>query len=185
MKGGNGHDPGAGGAYSEVVDKIMPISFRPLSIAAAVAVGLATAGPATASQASCAPGEPRVLVHVAGLKQVRRQLKISLYGSDGDRWLAKKGCISRMKVPVAGRSVNVCMAVPAPGRYALAVHHDVNLNGADDRQDGGGYSRNPKVSLFNPKPSFDKVAFTVGTGPAGVGSDPLYINGLSVSPAEG
>ena len=46
--------------------------------------------------------------------------------------------------------------MPAPGRYAVAVHHDLNANGERDRQDGGGYSRNPKVSLLNPKPAFSQ-----------------------------
>lgn len=185
MKGGNGHDRGADGAYSEVIDKIMSISFCPLSIAAAVTAGLAMVAPASATQTNCAAGKPGVLVHVAGLKQARGQLKISLYGSDRDRWLAKKGRISRMKIPVTGRSMDICMPVPAPGRYAVAVHHDFNLNGERDRHDGGGFSRNPRVSLFNPKPSFEKAAFNVGTGPARVGVTLLYIKGLSVGPAEG
>lgn len=163
----------------------MSISFRPFSIAAAVAAGLAMAGPAAAAPASCVAGKPGVLVHVAGFKQARGLLKISLYGSDRDRWLAKKGRISRVKVPVTARSMDICMPVPTPGRYAVAVHHDLNLNGERDRQDGGGYSRNPKVSLFNPKPSFDRAAFTVGAGPARVGVTLLYIKGLSVGPAEG
>lgn len=141
--------------------------------------------PTPAAPTSCAAGKPGVLVHVAGLKQARGQLKISLYGADQDRWLAKKGRISRVKIPVTGRSMDVCMPVPAPGRYAVAVHHDFNFNGERDRHDGGGYSRNPKVSLFNPKPSFDRAAFTVGTGTARVGVTLLYIKGLSVGPAEG
>ncbi len=62
--------------------------------------------------------------------------------------------------------MDVCVPVPAPGRYAVAVHHDLNVNGERDRQDGGGYSRNPKVSLMKPKPSFSKAAFEVGNGPA-------------------
>jgi uncharacterized protein (DUF2141 family) len=73
--------------------------------------------------------------------------------------------------------------VPAPGRYAVAVHHDFNRNGERDRQDGGGYSRNPKVSLLNPKPPFSKAAFTVGNGPSKVGVTLLYIKGLNVGPA--
>ena len=73
--------------------------------------------------------------------------------------------------------------MPAPGRYAVAVHHDLNGNGEHDRQDGGGYSRNPHVSLTNPRPAFSSTAFTVGNGPARVGVRLLYVNGLSVGPA--
>jgi uncharacterized protein (DUF2141 family) len=148
---------------------------------AAAAATLAVASPASAS-AGCAAGKPSVLIHVAGFKQAAGKVKISLYGEDGSRWLAKGGKIGKVKVPVTGRTMDICMPVPAPGRYAVAVHHDLNVNGERDRQDGGGYSRNPKVSLFNPKPPFSKAAFTVGNGPARVGVTMLYVNGLSVGP---
>lgn len=149
--------------------------------AALVAATSALALPAPAAAAAgCAPGKPSVIVHLAGFKRPTGKVKVSLYGSDSHRWLSKGGRISRVKVPVTGKAMDVCMPVPAPGRYALAVHHDVNLNGERDRQDGGGYSRNPKVSLFNPKPSFSKAAFQVGNGPARVGVTLLYVRGLSV-----
>jgi uncharacterized protein (DUF2141 family) len=79
--------------------------------------------------------------------------------------------------------MDVCLPLPAPGRYAVAVHHDSNFNGHRDRHDGGGYSRNPKVSLMNPKPPFTKAAFNVGNGPARVGVTLLYMKGLSVGRA--
>jgi len=145
--------------------------------AASGAVGFVA--PAGAS-ASCAPGKPSVIVHVAGLKQPAGDVKVSLYGSDTDRWLARGGRISKVKIPVTARAMDICMPVPAPGRYAVAVHHDYNVNGARDRQDGGGYSRDPKVSLLNPKPPFAKAAFEVGNGPARVGVTMLYLKGFSV-----
>jgi uncharacterized protein (DUF2141 family) len=185
-KWGNGQRNGAVCAYSEAVGKIMSKSAIPLVIgSAAIAVGsIALVLPQSASAArTCSPGSPSVLVHVAGFKQPAGKVKLTLYGSDTNRWLAKGGRISKVKVPVTGRSMNICVPVPAPGRYALAVHHDLNVNGARDRQDGGGYSRNPKVSLFHPKPPFAKAAFTVGNGPARVGVTLLYIKGLSVGPA--
>jgi uncharacterized protein (DUF2141 family) len=149
-------------------------------LAATAALALPT--PAAAA-AGCAPGKPSVVVHLAGFKQPTGKVKVSLYGSDTNRWLAKGGRISKVKVPVTGRAMDVCLPVPAPGRYAVAVHHDLNVNGSRDRQDGGGYSRNPKVSLLNPKPAFSKAAFEVGNGPARVGVTLLYIKGLSVGPA--
>ena len=163
----------------------MSISRVPLFVAGCAAT-LATAAAIPASAAStasaaCIAGKPSVLVHVAGFKQPRGKVKLSLYGAD--HWLNKQGRISKIKVPVTGRAMDICIPVPAPGRYAVAVHHDFNVNGERDRQDGGGYSRNPKVSLLNPKPAFAKAAFTVGNGPARVGVTLLYIKGLSVGPA--
>lgn len=152
--------------------------------AALIAATGALALPVPADAATgCAPGKPSVLVHLQGFKRPAGKVKVSLYGPDGSRWLAKGGKISKVKVPVTARSMDLCLPVPAPGRYAVAVHHDLNVNGERDRQDGGGYSRNPKVSLFNPKPSFSKAAFTVGEGPTRVGVTLLYIKGLSVGPA--
>ena len=163
----------------------MPKS-RLLIPAAAVAalMSLALASPAASATSECAPNKPAVLIHLAGFKQASGQVKVSLYGADTSRWLVKKGRIAKVKVPVTGSAMDICMPVPAPGRYALAVHHDLNANGGRDRQDGGGYSRNPKVSLFNPKPSFDKAAFSVGKGPAQVRVRLLYVRGLGIGPVE-
>ena len=180
---GRGH--GAACAYSEAVSKIMSKTSVPLLIGgvamAAAAIALAIPAPAVAAGA-CVPGKPSVIVHLAGFKQPAGRVKLSVYDDSG-RWLAKGGKISKIKVPVTGRSMDVCVPVPAPGRYAVAVHHDLNVNGERDRQDGGGYSRNPKVSLLNPKPAFSRAAFNVGNGPAKVGVTLLYVKGLSVGPA--
>lgn len=165
----------------------MPISRFPLliaSVALVAATGSAAfASSARAAGAGCVPGRPSVVVRVAGFKQPTGKVKVSLYGSDTDRWLAKGGKIGKVKVPVTARAMDICVPVPAPGRYAVAVHHDLNRNGERDRQDGGGYSRDPKVSLLNPKPAFSRAAFTVGNDPARVGVTLLYIRGLSVGPA--
>ena len=152
--------------------------------AALAAASVVFAFPGSAEAASgCAAGKPSVMVHVAGFKKPAGKVKVSLYGSDSDRWLAKGGRVSKVKLPVTGKSMDICMPVPGPGRYAVAVHHDLNVNGSRDRHDGGGYSRNPKVSLLNPKPDFSKAAFKVGNGPARVGVKLLYLKGFSVGPA--
>lgn len=164
----------------------MPKSSFPLVAggAALIAASSALALPAPAGAVSaCAPGKPSVIVQLAGFKQPTGRVKVSLYGADSRRWLAKGGKIGKVKMPVTGKAMDICVPVPAPGRYAVAVHHDLNVNGERDRQDGGGYSRNPKVSLLNPKPSFSKAAFEVGNGPAKVGVTLLYIKGLGVGPA--
>ena len=154
------------------------------AVALGVPLLLAIAAPAAGAVPDCAPGKPSVMVHVAGFKQVSGQVKVSLYGADTRRWLAKKGRIAKVKVPVTARAMDICMTVPGPGRYAISVHHDLNADGARDRHDGGGYSRDPRVSLFNPKPAFDKAAFSVGAEPTRIGVTLLYIRGLSVGPVQ-
>ena len=103
---------------------------------ALVAAASAHAIPAPAGAADgCAPGKPSVIVHLDGFKQATGRVKLSLYGSDSRRWLAKGGKITKVKIPVTSKSMDVCLPVPAPGRYAVAVHHDLNTNGQRDRHD--------------------------------------------------
>jgi len=172
------------GAYSGTFWEIMRKSRLSLIAATAFLVAPSPSLAMVGDVASCAQGQPSVLVRVSGFKQATGRIKVSVYDDSG-RWLAKGGKIARVKVPVTGRTMDVCVAVPAAGRYAVAVHHDLNQNGERDRRDGGGYSRNPKVSLLNPKPDFAKAAFMVGRGPARVDVTLLYLDGLRVAPVAG
>jgi uncharacterized protein (DUF2141 family) len=59
-----------------------------------------------------------------------------------------------------------CIPVPAAGRYGIAVRHDRNGNGKTEiMEDGGGFSNNPSLSIFNlGKPAAGKVGIEVGQG---------------------
>ena len=155
--------------------------------AALVALGLSAPAASAivgADAAACAAGKPSLLVRVKGLKQPTGTLKLSVYGSNPSVYLKKQGRLRRAKVPVTSRGpIDVCIAVPKSGRYAVAVHHDLNGNGNKDRHDGGGYSNNPRVSLIDMRPAFSRTAVSVGTAPARVSVRLLYIKGLSVGPA--
>ena len=165
----------------------MRYSYFPVLAAAAVALGLtapAAAGIVGADAAVCAAGKPSLLVRVNGLKQPTGTLKLSVYGNNPSVYLKKQGRLRRIKVPVNSRGpIDVCVAVPRSGRYAVAVHHDLNNNGDKDRHDGGGYSNNPRVSLTNMRPAFARTAVSVGQSPARVDVRLLYVRGLSVGPA--
>ena len=162
----------------------------PLAAAGALtALGLAMpaaakiVGPDAAVCASAS--RPALLVRVNGLKQPTGTLKLSLYGNNPSVYLKKEGRLRRVKLPVRTRGpVDVCIAVPKAGRYAVAVHHDLNANGDKDRHDGGGYSNNPRVSLTNLRPPFARTAVSVGATPARVDVRLLYVNGLTVGPAK-
>ena len=154
--------------------------------AAFVALGLSTPAESAivgADAAVCVAGKPSLLVRVNGFKEATGTLKLSVYGNNPAVYLKKQGRLRRIKVPVHSRGpVDVCIAVPRSGRYAVAVHHDLNDNGKD-RHDGGGYSNNPRVSLLNMRPPFARTAVTVGQSPARVDVRLLYVRGLSVGPA--
>ena len=158
-------------------------------VAGAAVVALGLGAPASgaivgADAAVCAAGKPALLVRVNGLKQPTGTLKLSVYGNNPSVYLKKQGRLRRVKVPVSSRGpIDVCVAVPRSGRYAVAVHHDLNANGNKDRHDGGGYSNNPRVSLTNMRPAFARTAVSVGQAPAKVDVRLLYVRGLSVGPA--
>ena len=158
---------------------LFPLGFAGLMLGiSAPAAVVGTDAPA------CAAGKPSLLVRVSGLKQASGTVKLALYGSNPAVYLKKEGRLRRIKVPVRGSGpLDVCIAVPKPGRYAVAVHHDLNANGDRDRHDGGGYSNNPRVSITNLRPSFAKTAVAVGRAPARIDVRLLYVRGLSVGPA--
>ncbi len=129
----------------------------------------------------CAGGKPSVLVHLSGFKSATGTARVILYNNEG--YLKKGGRLGREKIRVKSVSpVDVCLPVPGPGRYAVVVHHDVNGNGERDLNDGGGYSRNPSLSLTSLKAPFSKTGFTVGNSPQTVTIRLQYRKGLSVGP---
>ncbi|MBA3730551.1 MAG: DUF2141 domain-containing protein [Sphingomonas sp.] len=167
---------------------IMRKTLSPLAIAGCtLALGVAVPSGAAvvgSDAATCAAGKPSLVVRVSGLKQASGTVKLALYGSDQAGYLKKQGRLRRIKVPVRGSGpLDVCIAVPRPGRYAVAVHHDLNANGDRDRHDGGGYSNNPKVSVANLKPPFAQTAVAVGRTPTRIDVRLLYVRGLRIGPA--
>ena len=133
---------------------------------------------------ACLAGKPSMLVRVSGLKKPSGTVKVAVYAAEG--YLAKGGKLRKVVVPVRSTApIDVCIAVPKAGQYAVAVHHDINGNGDKDANDGGGYSGNPRLSITNLKPPFGKTAVRVGAAPRHVTVLLQYRNGLSIRPANG
>ena len=108
-------------------------------------------------------------------------MRVQIY--DASNFLVKGQRVARVDLPVTSSVMPVCVALPRPGSYAVAVRHDVNGNNkSGDWSDGGGFSRNPKISFFHLKPSFGEVAVPVGNGPRGVSVVLNYRQGLSIGP---
>lgn len=149
----------------------------------------ATATPAPAAilgsdADACLSGRPSLVVRVSGFKQPSGTVKVALYAAQG--YLAKGGKLGKVVVPVRSTApMDICIAVPRPGEYAVAVHHDLNGNGDKDSSDGGGYSGNPRLSIMNLRPSFGKTAVHVGSAPRQVAVQLQYRHGLSIGPVRG
>ena len=150
--------------------------------AAAPAYAQEILGPDAEACRAGAPG-PSALVRIYGFKDHDGMLRVQLYGSNPDDFLAKGKKLKRIELPVvASGDMNVCVALPSYGEYAVAVRHDRDGNGKSGWNDGGGFSGNPKLSLVNLKPEFEESSFAAREGVAVVDVVMNYRNGLSIKP---
>ncbi|MEH3158943.1 MAG: DUF2141 domain-containing protein [Sphingomonas taxi] len=153
------------------------LRFLPLAL-----LTLATPAAAQRDTAGCTAATPhRVLVTVRGLRPSSGGVRVQLYDEAG--FLEKGRWLARVETPGSGRhSVEVCVPVPRPGTYGIAVRHDANANGKSDSGDGGAFSRDPKLSILRLKPAFAQVAVPLGAGTSRVTVTANYRHGLSVGP---
>ncbi|MDB5662370.1 MAG: hypothetical protein JWN59_708 [Sphingomonas bacterium] len=156
-----------------------------LALVPAVGAQAAAIGP---DAAACRAGAaaPAVLVHIDGFKAHTGRVRVQVYGSDPADFLSKGKRLKRIDLPVASHgAMDVCVALPAPGNYAIAVRHDINGSGKSDWNDGGGFSRNPSISLVSLKPRYQDVVIGVGGVPRPVDITLNYRRGLSIKPVAG
>jgi len=127
---------------------------------------------AQTSLACSAPGVtaamPRIEMTVSTIRKMSGDITFTLYGDNPRRFLAHRGKIGLIRVPVTGPSVAGCFAVSEPGTYAVAVYDDANGNHRFDLTLVGlpaeayGFSNNPGSLLG--LPAFRRVAFPVAPG---------------------
>ena len=125
----------------------------------------------------CAPGAgPAVRVTVRGIDGSSGLLRVQSYRGTKEDWLEKGRWIHRIETPARTGTMVICMPLPEPGSYGIAIRHDKNRNGKTDlREDGGGMSNNPSINVFNlGKPSYKKTAFTVSGGVESITIDMKY-----------
>lgn len=150
------------------------------------AFGLAAAGPPALAQASsatdyrnvigndraacAADGGAATMVTITNVASARGKVRVQAYRGTQSDWLQKGKWLNRVEVPAQKGTMRVCVPLPGPGTYAIAVRHDVNGNGKTDlREDGGGMSNNPSLNILNlGKPSVTKTRYTVGNGPGAI-----------------
>ena len=155
------------------------------SLVAALSAGSTAQAVVVGSDAAaCLSGRPSIEVVASGFKRPSGTLKVTLYDGDPARYLVRFGKLRNVIVPVhSTEPIEVCIAVPEPGMYAVALHHDLNGNDRKDRADGGGYSRNPRLTVLNLKPPFSRTGIHVGEGPTRTDITLVYVRGLAIGPA--
>lgn len=153
-----------------------------LGLAAAPASAQPVLGP---NAAACRNNQGAVLVTVDGFKQRTGNLRVQLYRADRT-FLERGQWLQRIDLRVApSGAMRVCVPVAQPGTYAIAVRHDLDGNGSSGWNDGGGFSRNPRLSLTNLRPSASAVAIQVGRQVLPVNVVLNYRFGLSIRPVRG
>jgi uncharacterized protein (DUF2141 family) len=125
-----------------------------------------------------------ILVRVDGLKDRNGPVRVRTFGGSPSTYFDKKKALKRVELaPPSAGPVEVCMAVPGPGTYAVDIRHDVNRDGKTNKADGAGASGNPDISffdvIFGRKPSPSKVAVVVGNGIVPINIKVKYLQGGS------
>ena len=119
---------------------------------------------------SCGDGAEsvRLQLRIEGLRSARGNITVTLYPDDAKRFLAPRGKLARIRVPATQPTTQICIGLPAPGRYEVALYHDENDDHHFNRswiglpQEGYGFSNNPK-SLTG-LPSIEDTRFSAGAG---------------------
>ncbi len=164
-----------------MLKKVAKAAFLLAIVAPAAPASAQILGPNPAACRAGADG-PAFLVTVDGFKARTGRIRVQLYRAN-DEFLARGQWLQRIDEPVSARGpMRFCVTPPAPGRYAVAVRHDVDGNGRSGWNDGAGFSRNPDISLTNLRPEAGEVAISTGSGPVPVNVVLNYRFGLTIRP---
>jgi uncharacterized protein (DUF2141 family) len=121
--------------------------------------------PALAQNCTGRPSATRLVVTVSNVRAAQGLIAVTLYADDSSRFLARRGSLYVGRVPARAGVTRICIHVPAPGVYGLAVYHDANANRRFDRTgiglpaEGYGFSNNA-ATLFG-LPRFRSVRLSV------------------------
>jgi uncharacterized protein (DUF2141 family) len=127
----------------------------------------ALAAPAAAGEGDCTgtSSQTHLFVNVDNIRHSRGLIAVTLYTDDRRKFLARRGSLYVGRVPARQGRTRVCIHVPKPGTYAVAVYHDADSDRSFDRtglglpDEGFGFSNNPPT--FFGLPNFDRVRVRV------------------------
>jgi len=119
--------------------------------------------PAFAQAASCGGPDKghRVFVNVNRVRVSSGLIAVSIYADNARKFLATRGALYVVRVPAIAGTTRVCVNLPGPGIYGLAVYHDMDSDRGFDRNrvglpaEGYGFTNNPRL-LFG-IPAFSSV----------------------------
>ena len=134
------------------------------------ALAAVTASPARAEDTPCdgQPSAVRLFISVDRVARTEGQVAATIYPDDPHRFLAHHGQLAVVRRPSVAPSTSLCVWLPAPGRYEVAVYQDLNGDRRFNRTVLGlpaepyGLSNDPPNLLG--LPTFRSVQFPVHAG---------------------
>ncbi len=139
--------------------------------------GAAMAPATSRAQATCQgdPSDTKLHVIVQGVKSDDGLMTATLYGDDPGKFLKGAGELKVWREPAKAPVTEMCVWLPGPGTYGVAIYHDAKQAMHFTRgplgmpNQGYGFSRNPH--LFLGPPALRAVSF-----PAAAGDTTVLIN---------
>ena len=134
----------------------------------AASAAVATAPPRVKPQEPACTGpasRTRLYVTIENVRSSQGLIAATLYPDDPDRFLVSKGSLFVGRVPARAPVTRICLNVPGPGTYAVAVYHDADANRRLTRKglglpaEGYGFANNPST-VFG-MPSFSSVRLSI------------------------
>ena len=125
---------------------------------------------AGAQEVACdgAPSGVRLLISVDRVVRTEGEMTATVYPDDPHRFLAHHGQLAVVRRPSAAPSTELCLWLPAAGRYEVAVYQDLNGDHRFNRTALGlpaepyGLSNDPPNLMG--LPTFRSVQFAVHAG---------------------
>ncbi|MCX7285682.1 MAG: DUF2141 domain-containing protein [Novosphingobium sp.] len=147
-----------------------PRRLHATALACAVAASAFAGGSTTAaaSTPNCAgpKSDTWINVTVDGVRNGNGLMAVTLYADEPRKFLAKKGSLYVGRVNADAPETRMCLFVPKPGVYALAVYHDEDSSTNLKRsgvlglpEEGFGFSNNPPTIASIP--SFRSVRLNI------------------------
>jgi uncharacterized protein (DUF2141 family) len=140
----------------------------PLVLIGLLAATAAAAAPLTAAREPTCTGPAsgtRLTIAIENVRSSQGLIAVTVYPDDPDRFLASKGSLHVGRAPARAPVTKICVHVPQPGTYAIAVYHDEDGNRKLTRKslglpaEGYGFANNPPA-MFG-LPAFDAVRLAV------------------------
>jgi len=142
------------------------------------------------AEGRCRAGEagPALMIAVEGLRDRKGAVKVEVYPSNQQDFLADDNVLLGARkvfrrveqdLPDHG-PVAVCIRVPGPGAYSVAVLHDRDGNHKFGWwSDGVGFPRHTRLGMR--KPHADVARVTAGAGLTHAGIEMMYRHGFGVA----